>query len=457
MGASGAHGLSRWLDLPRGAKRAASSISSPCARASDDPEAEQDLAAVVDEEDRSFASLPLVGATTYYQELARRKVIAIAGGDGGTNFTEGELHRLEPYLWQHQMAADRYMANAGEWACKRLVGKRAALAGGALRNRPRSFGVHLARTPGQSMSVSVLRSQLRRCGERLARVSVTSSRGEPTPEQNETLIERMRQDGVTTLICLCYTGAAERGVVQAATERNYVPEWITPTWYRNSVIAGVNVPPQVNRRFGLSGSPMILPPEQEPALQAAREIDPTYGEHLDNDRFWTENVNVYRAMLLLASGIQMAGPNLTPRTFADGFHQARFPNPPDPRQPGKVGFSDGDHSMINDAAQVYFDRRVPGPYASNQRGSTCYLQLGERHSLGRWHNAGGQFYRPPASTSGIRSLQSGRAGRSWRRRPAPPRGSPAGPRHPYTVVEWIRLSCRSRREMRLGRSDSHRQ
>src|SRR5258708_17094819 len=49
----------------------------------------------------------------------------------------------------------------------------------------------------------------------------------------------------------------------------------------------------------------------------------------------------YWVMLLMASGIQMAGPNLTPQSFEAGLQRAAFPNPDDPIMAGKGGVAGG--------------------------------------------------------------------------------------------------------------------
>src|SRR5437868_1214001 len=44
----------------------------------------------------------------------------------------------------------------------------------------------------------------------------------------------------------------------------------------------------------------------------------------------------YRGVLMMAAGLQMAGPHLTPETFAAGLQKTVFPNPDTPLEEGKV-------------------------------------------------------------------------------------------------------------------------
>jgi hypothetical protein len=101
------------------------------------------------------------------------------------------------------------------------------------------------------------------------------------------------------------------------------------------------------------------------------------------------------------SGIQMAGPNLTPETFRAGLQRTKFPNPDHPIMAGKVGF-EGDFSMTNDAAEFWFSETDPGPYADNQAGPTfCWVDGGRRHARGTWEGTE-RFFEGPCD-SGNRS------------------------------------------------------
>src|SRR3979409_813463 len=96
----------------------------------------------------------------------------------------------------------------------------------------------------------------------------------------------------------------------------------------------------------------------------------------------------------MASGIQMAGPNLTPATFEPGLQRARFPNPDHPIMAGKVGFLGGSHSMTIDAAEIYWSSTATGPYPDATAGTFCYVDHGRRHSSGNFPVGGDPFFNP---------------------------------------------------------------
>jgi hypothetical protein len=85
----------------------------------------------------------------------------------------------------------------------------------------------------------------------------------------------------------------------------------------------------------------------------------------------------YEAMLLVASGVQMAGPHLTPQTFQQGLWNTHFPNPPSPYFEGTVGFNH-DHTFTKDQALVWYSAESTGPWG--QSGVWCYVNQGHRYT-----------------------------------------------------------------------------
>src|SRR5439155_5467201 len=122
------------------------------------------------------------------------------------------------------------------------------------------------------------------------------------------------------------------------------------------------------------------------------EVDPQAARN--NDKLWEDAHSFfYRELLLLASGVQMAGPRLTPATFAAGLHRTRFPNPSHPIMAGAVGFGD-DFSMTDDATQLWWSSSQPGPYNEGV-GAWCYVDGGARYRSGTWPAGSAGLFRPP--------------------------------------------------------------
>ncbi len=358
------------------------------------PEEERARAVEADSEN-VFASLHYFWGSTYYEELARRGVLSAVDTPF---FFQEVLTRTQPYVWQYPMAVDRIMANMGEWACGRFAGSPAEHAGDpTLQDQQRVFGAFFDywTWERQPDTLAALESELARCGERLELAFVTDgqtieSRDADPQRSNEML--QMKAAGVTTIFCLCH----RLGRMRAATAQTYYPEWLLTTYSWNDKNSGLRTGPsdQVANSVGITVQPRQVRSEDMPVRWAMREIDPTW----DGD---VENVSelVYRPLLALASGLQMAGPNLTPETFQRGLHQTRFPNPDHPIMAGAVGFGARDHSMTIDAAEYWWSDTAPSPF-DGTRGSICYVDGGLRHQKGSWPTGPDAFFRQPCDSGG---------------------------------------------------------
>lgn len=106
---------------------------------------------------------------------------------------------------------------------------------------------------------------------------------------------------------------------------------------------------------------------------------------------------LYQSLLVLASGIQMAGPNLTPETFARGLQSQAFPNPEHPLRAGNVGFA-RNHSMTNDVAEIWWNETARDPYGDGGPGAHCYIDGGARRTAGRWPSGDDAYFAPPCDS-----------------------------------------------------------
>ena len=107
-----------------------------------------------------------------------------------------------------------------------------------------------------------------------------------------------------------------------------------------------------------------------------------------------------------ATGIQRAGPHLTPQSFAQALQQNPSRDPGHGQPPyfqALVGFTQG-HGWIQDFAPVYWSANAQNYYTNEPRtGSLCYIAdhgvgLGVRFGLGGWPDHELAFYpagRPP--------------------------------------------------------------
>lgn len=362
---------------------------------------QQNLAAKVDQEDHAFASTTLDSyqGTVYYQELARRKIVAVSNNPV---YSESQLTQLAPYVWQYPMAIDTTMATTADWLCHRLVnGTADYTADPTLFKKPRKFGLLWEATEDQRFDLTPIVQGLQACHGSFVVTkqlpfndeSKTGNNTGGQYEQDPTVqaaVTNLKQQGVTTVVCLCPVFVlGPVGVV--ATQQSYQPEWVVTSYMQNELLfaqlANNNSQNQRQGMFGLTSTPRLIRAADDPSVWALQEENPgLFNASQDMSQVrQLQYHKLYRALLLLASGIQMAGPRLTPQTFADGLHNAVFPNPYVPTiQAGAVGFGGATYSMTKDVGEFFWSNSALPPYSADPNGTWCYVDGGARRRAGNW-------------------------------------------------------------------------
>ena len=334
--------------------------------------------------------------TTFRTELARLRVLSVFNVDV---LSAAELQALHPFAWNYALPFDQLGQNLSEFACRSLVRRVARHAGPELAGRPRSFAILQPADRGTGRGdVRPMVEGLRRCG---AEVSVhdyqAAGRGGQSNPDDALLISDLKARNVTTLIGVGTSGAIA-SLMHHASRSAYQPEWLLVgggDWSQLSEFDWQAAPvDQLQHLFAMGGFNKALPQSERPATWALREQGhdlTTEDETLSATAMTTE----YQMMLVLASGIQAAGPLLTPDTFARGLQGLRFPNPGAgafPFYQAAVGFS-GDHSMVEDEALQWWSSTAPayGDRAS-ESGGWCYIDQGARWRRGSWPDREHAFF-----------------------------------------------------------------
>lgn len=341
----------------------------------------------------------------YNHEMAcRYKVVTVASY---TPFDSTYMQTCKPYLFQYTMGSEEMFEQMGSWACARLAGRAARFGdgttstGGQLAQTTRRFGIFLA--PFYHDDPVARRSALRAMTERLKAcgapvsddrivinpVTETNSGQSLDPVSANNAITQMRQAGVTSIFCFC--GIFPFGALsRAAASSSYEPEWLASTYGilddYNGLLLSAAPTDQLEHLFGLSFLPRHVNPLLEPYNRAITEGDPAVPARTSNGDF-TNFTQLYRPLLMLAAGIQMAGPRLTPQTFHDGLMKTRFPNPVTSLNAGAVGVESRAYSFTRDAAEFWYSTTAQGPYSDDDagaKGAICYLDLGRRYRIGAW-------------------------------------------------------------------------
>jgi hypothetical protein len=282
---------------------------------------------------------PRAMPTQYLDVAARHQVITVLAGPSQASTTG--LTARAPYAWSTAAGMDQLQQAAGSLACEQLAGRRATHAR-ALADRSRRFGVVVPDAPhagGGDVDVEPLLSALQACHS-----PATVERVDPTsPSALADAVVRLRLDGVTTVLPYLSAETVARQLMPAAEREGFRPEWVlTGTDPEPAESVWSTAPDaQLSALFGIAG--WEPSPGRSPAEQASS------GAAVDRQ--------AYQALQLLAAGVQLAGPRLTPGAFGSGLADAAFPNPGSGSGPlfqATVGLDDSDHSRVNDVALAWW-------------------------------------------------------------------------------------------------------
>jgi hypothetical protein len=369
----------------------------------DAPTARADADAVVAEGD--FASTFYLNGDAglyFYDQLARHNIVVSATQN---DFLTQSWMASRPTVFQYEMSVDNVFANLGQFTCDWLAGKAPTHMGAAQATKPakRKFGIYFTYGENESsVSTVPLKQALAQCGESVdSNSEVDLLAADASPQAQQQAAVKFATSGVSTVFCLPANVATQCGSVQRySTQQNYYPEWIFSSYGiadRQYDFKLFQFPTeQMANTMGITATPRQINPQNEPWWWAMHGGNPgqTNDGSVATDYF---EYLEYHSWLLLASGIQMAGPNLTPQTFAAALQRTQFPNPITPEMEGAVGFASGSHAMTTDSAVWWWNNAARSPYAGDSPGTICYFNHGQRFASGSWTAMAGPDPLFPAS------------------------------------------------------------
>jgi len=319
---------------------------------------------------KSLGAFADMSATSepYADALARRGVM----GFGDPYLSTPWHDRHAPYIWSLAVDGTTVAKLAAEYAVKRLFGaggaaKPARFAGGNLKDQPRKLATMAPENSWYQESVQIAKGDLEKGGVKVAEnIQYQLDLGTMSNQANN-LVPKLKRDGVTTILCGCdpvfpvfLTGAMNR--------ESYFPEIIvTGTALTDTDIVGQLFDQEAAKHIvGVSSLEQPVPPTQTIAYEAYKTVRPN-----DEPAFSVDLI--YFQMQMMAIGIQMAGPNLTPANFEKGMFA--FPG-----RLGPVGFwgmKPHDYTAADDVREIYWDGNATSTY-NGKKGAYIDPQKGTR-------------------------------------------------------------------------------
>jgi len=332
------------------------------------------------------ATLPV-----FLDAMAKAKIVSVNGGEVTPFDSSDGLAKRAPYAWSYYPTIDSVLRNLAAMTCRQLVGKPAIHAGDpALQSKTRKFAVWLPpdeKLGGPLPGLSTMLAALKTCGAGDIKV-VRKPTGRDYAAAQAAAMQQLKGDGVTTIIYYPYGDGAPASPLHSAQQVGYQPEWDVIGWGNYNAAFMLNDPPAETRSaFGVGMWNKQPSLEQEPWAQAVAAAGGS-----SDVLIYDAGRPFYEELLLLASGIQMAGPHLTPETFAAGLHATTFPNPGGGRAPyyqGSVGFPGTSPTMVEDFQAFWLDTRESGQDVQNSKGvnqskAFCAVGSGLRWTEDAW-------------------------------------------------------------------------
>lgn len=321
----------------------------------------------VEKEIQAFADVSAV-SPIYADALARRGVVNI----GAPYMSREWLASRRPFTWSQFTDCSTIVESVASYYGTKMGRGTAVHARGPLQNQPRSLGII---APENSWYQECVASGIKILGS----VGIAPTMNERYRlDINQMSIQageklaKLKAAGVTTVMCGC-DPLFLTFLTAKAREQDYHPEWVITgvALIDNDMIGSIMEPDQWSRAFGVSFSGPPQPAGQSlgyRAYKAVRPDEPSIGVDL-----------IYNQLALLAIGIQMAGPTLTPETFEQGMF--RYPTRTGPS--GTWGFKPGDYSTSDDAREIFWN---PGAASPQTREAGTYNDPngGQRFPIGRW-------------------------------------------------------------------------
>ncbi|MDT3439269.1 hypothetical protein [Pseudofrankia sp. BMG5.37] len=252
---------------------------------------------------------------TYDNEAAARDIVTFTTFDTPQSLYEARA----PYLWGVRSASEQQLLTIlARYVGKRLAGHDAQWAGDPeMQSSTRKFGLLYPAGMDQN-ALKLFNQELGKYGvsmvDEIAVAATDQTNGadpQTSAQQAQAAIDKLRDEGVNVVVPFINYSAlltAQR----EATAQHYFPEWVvTPYGYNTTTaLARYLDPAQTAHMYGLS---IAAPPVTEGESEPERLFRWEYGRLPQAKSFGTHVAPGELYDLFL--GIQMAGPNLNPKTF----------------------------------------------------------------------------------------------------------------------------------------------
>jgi len=306
----------------------------------------------------------------YADALAKQGVVNI-----GSPYPSREWFvSRRPYSWSLFPDGTNVVISAASWITSRLAGQTTAqYAGPDYQGKPRKYAVVAPENAEYQESVNRYISLLGAAGIPVAlnlkyKLDISSM-----PNQASNLVAQMKNAGITSVICGCDPVMLALGLTPKSNEQDYTPEWLTSglAFVDQDIVSQLIDPKQWQRAFGIAYNAESEREGGSFPYAAYKAMRPN-----DEPAFGVEEI--YYQMYMLAIGLQLAGPKLTPQTFEQGMFAYQGGHGPR----GYWHFGPGDYTPTDDFREIWWDPNRVSPQ-DDKPGAWVQLNGGRRYFPGQ--------------------------------------------------------------------------
>jgi hypothetical protein len=360
------------------------------------PEMRTSDAAALYQELRPFASFnySLNYVDDFLKAMARKGVMNF----GSLGPRPASFYQAYPRLiWSYLPSLEQQVANYVSYVCTSIVGFPVAASGNAgpdgtpENGKPRKLGLLHTTDAGQPQLqrfAELTKQGIERCGGKFVADDTFPQTNAVSSAPNKSAATRamadFQQKGVTTVI---WPQGYETENSHAAGQINYFPEWVLAGDGQLDGFGPGFVQDQKvwdRHAFATTALAIVGKIESTPCWQALGEADPQMPE-IDRKIFCGLR-SYYPDLRQLFTGIQVAGPRLTPTTIDQGFRAIPPKASSDPRVPACY-YEPGDYTCVKDAATEWWDRTQTS--SANTPGCYRLIDGGRRYPAGSWPRRNG--------------------------------------------------------------------
>ena len=354
-----------------------------------DPVAAHADAVTVAQQLHAFASIGGPAETNAYEEeLARLHVLCMGCGDSSLN---GEIQLNAPFQWANLPTADTSLNETLDYVIAKLNGKDAIWAGEpSLHTQKRSFIVVSETSeppsPGFAQLTASLTKKLKAGHVNMASLNALTYTLDLTtlPTQAATIAEKLKSSGATSVV---FAGDPIMPIylTKACADIGYFPEWIITgiVLTDTSALGRYYDQSEWSHAFGVTSLAVPTPVSVGDAYRLYRWW---YGASTSPASLAAPAI--IPPILQFFIGVQLAGPDLTPYTFATGLFRAP-PAGGGPTTPlDAYGYQGAaplpSYSSPADYTFIWYDATAKGPDEEGVNGSGLmrYVDGGKRYKAG---------------------------------------------------------------------------